>query len=129
MLWNQKLVINTRLLVHIRLINKETCEYHQCLRKMNLKENFDFQLIYQTKSKCRPFSKYLPTCLMIGDSITLARQIPTLDIHYSSFFCRQKQTWAISFRRKALMTFHHGAPNNYVPGLLEFLVNLSRKKP
>ena len=40
-------------------------------------------------------------------------------------FNKNKLTWTISCNQKALITFHHDAPNSYVPGVnfLEFLVN------
>ena len=44
---------------------EETCEY-KCLGKFNFEEIFDFQLIYISKSKCRPSLKFLKTLFTIS---------------------------------------------------------------
>ena len=65
-----------------------------CFRQMNIKENIGFQRTYSTKSKCKPFLKFLRTFNMIRDGSVLstASQIAILatarGIHYSSFSCQ-----------------------------------------
>ena len=87
-------------------IRKETCEY-RCLRKTNFSENFDFQRIFSTKSKCRLPLKFFQTFIMIRDGMTLC----------------QCFSWSKSNTSKFFMAFYHDAPNSYVPGFLGFLVN------
>ena len=41
-----------------------------------------------------------------------------MDIHYFSYSCQKnKLTWTISYINKALINFHHDAPNSHVPGI------------
>ena len=128
-------------LVNVRWINKETCQ-HQRLRKMSFCEIFDFHCIYAAKLGCRTSLKSLQTFIMIRYDMTLCRCTYSSKSHTNPCHCpghslfqfllskkNNKLTWTIPYSNKALINFHHDAPNSYVTAinLLEFLGSFSNK--
>ena len=98
-----------------------------------------FSDIYAAKLECRNSLKSLQSFIMIRNDMNLCRctdlpsQIPVLVTALSIFSQfllskkkkKKKLVWKISYREKALMNFHHDAPNSHVPAinLLELLVH------
>ena len=60
---------------------------------------------------------------VLGPPSQIALIVTALGIHYLSSSCyKNKITGTISYRNKALMTFHHDTPNSNIPDITWYIL-------